>query len=152
VGHVPEHEKGDNAVRHQNTVFHNVLKHLPWGKFERLVKVHGAEKDERGFTAKTQLVAMIYAQLSGTGSLREIVAGLSSHQTRLYHLGIGKVCRSDQKVAVGAIKDAPLHRPRRAVNMDRNTVALARIAIAADRGEPVDEIGRLVGKRAADPI
>jgi Domain of unknown function (DUF4372) len=50
--------KGDNAVRHQNTVFHTVLKHLPWDEFERLVKVHGADEDERGFTAKTQLVAM----------------------------------------------------------------------------------------------
>jgi hypothetical protein len=91
-------------VRHQNTVFHTVLQHLPWDEFERLVKVHGADKDERGFTAKTQLVAMIYGQLSGTGSLREIVAGLSSHQTRLYHLGIGKVCRS-------TLADANAHRP-----------------------------------------
>ena len=91
-------------MRHQNTVFHTVLQHLPWDEFERLVKVHRADKDERGFPAKTQLVAMIYGQLSGTGSLREIVAGLSSHQTRLYHLGIGKVCRS-------TLADANAHRP-----------------------------------------
>jgi len=96
--------KGDNAVRHQNTVFHTVLKHLPWDEFERLVKVHGADEDERGFTAKTQLVAMIYAQLSGAASLREIEAGLSSHQTRLYHLGIGPVRRS-------TLSDANAHRP-----------------------------------------
>jgi len=56
--------KGDNAVRHQNTVFRTLLKHLPWGEFERLVEEHGADEDERGFTTKTQLVAMIYAQLS----------------------------------------------------------------------------------------
>jgi hypothetical protein len=37
---------------------------------------------------------MIYAQLSGALSLREIAAGLSSHQTQLYHLGIGPVRRS----------------------------------------------------------
>jgi hypothetical protein len=96
--------KGDNAVPHQNTVFHTVLKQLPWDEFERLVKVYGADDDERGFTAKTQLVAMIYAQLSGAGSLREIVAGLSSHQTRLYHLGIGNVSRS-------TLSDANKHRP-----------------------------------------
>jgi Transposase DDE domain/Domain of unknown function (DUF4372) len=96
--------KGDNAVQHQNTVFRTVLQHLPWDEFERLVKVHGADEEERGFTAKTQLVAMIYAQLSGAGSLREIAAGLTSHQTRLYHLGIGKVCRS-------TLSDANAHRP-----------------------------------------
>jgi hypothetical protein len=96
--------KGDSAVRHQNTVFHTLLKHLPWGEFERLVEAYGADEDERGFTTKTQLVAMIYAQLSGAASLREIAAGLSSHQTRLYHLGIGPVCRS-------SLADANAHRP-----------------------------------------
>jgi hypothetical protein len=91
-------------VHHQNTVFHSVLKHLPWDEFEGLVEVHGADQDERGFTAKTQLVAMIYAQLSGAVSLREIEAGLSSHHTRLYHLGIGAVRRS-------TLSDANAHRP-----------------------------------------
>jgi hypothetical protein len=47
---------------------------------------------------------MIYAQLSGVLSLREIAAGLSSHQARLYHLGIGPVCRS-------SVADANAHRP-----------------------------------------
>src|SRR5438552_2589180 len=52
VGDVPD-TKGDNAVRHQNTVFHTVLKHLPWGEFERLIEVRGADQRQRGFTAKT---------------------------------------------------------------------------------------------------
>jgi len=30
--------KGDSAVRHQNTVFQTMLKHLAWGEFERLVE------------------------------------------------------------------------------------------------------------------
>jgi hypothetical protein len=81
-----------------------MLKHLPWGAFERLVEAHGADQWQRGFTAKTQLVSMIYAQLSGALSLREIAAGLSSHQTRLYHLGIGPVRRS-------SLADANAHRP-----------------------------------------
>jgi Transposase DDE domain/Domain of unknown function (DUF4372) len=95
--------KGDNAVRHQNTVFHILLKYLPWGAFEGLVAAHGADRRERGFTAKTQLVAMLYGQLSGALSLREIAAGLSSHQARLYHLGIGAVRRS-------SLADANAHR------------------------------------------
>lgn len=90
-------------MRHQNTVFHSVLKHLPWSEFERLAEVHAADQRQRGFTAKTQLVAMIYAQLSGAVSLREIAAGLSSHQTRLYHLGTGPVRRS-------SLADANAHR------------------------------------------
>ena len=91
-------------MRHQNSVFHAVLKHLPWGEFERLVEAHGADRRQRGFSAKRQLVAMIYGQLSGAVSLREIEAGLESHKARLYHLGIGTVRRS-------SLADANAHRP-----------------------------------------
>jgi hypothetical protein len=90
-------------VRHQNTVFHDLLKLVPWGEFERLVDAHGADQRQRGFTAKTHLVAMLYGQLSGALSLREIAAGLSSHHARLYHLAIGPVRRS-------SLADANAHR------------------------------------------
>ena len=36
-----------NAMRHHNTVFHDVLKRLPWDAFERLVDEHGADKHVR---------------------------------------------------------------------------------------------------------
>ena len=28
-------------MRHQNSVFHDVLKHVPWGEFDRLVEETG---------------------------------------------------------------------------------------------------------------
>ena len=28
---------------HQNSVFHGLLKHVPWSEFERLVEEHGAQ-------------------------------------------------------------------------------------------------------------
>jgi Transposase DDE domain/Domain of unknown function (DUF4372) len=91
-------------VRHQNSVFHTVLKHLPWGEFERLVEAHGADARQRGFTSKTHIAALIYGQLSGATGLREIEAGLSSHAARRYHLGVGDVRRS-------SLADANAHRP-----------------------------------------
>ena len=81
-------------MQHHNSVFHEVLKHLPWGEFERLVQAHGADYRVRRLTTKSQLVALLYAQLSGATSLREIEAGLKSHQQRLYHLGVKPACRS----------------------------------------------------------
>ncbi len=72
---------------HHNTVLHDVLKRLPWDAFESLVAAHEADKHVRQLSTKSQLVAMLYAQLSGASSLREIVAGLESHAGRLYHLG-----------------------------------------------------------------
>ena len=76
-----------NAMRHHNTVFHDVLKRLPWDAFERLVDEHGADKHVRRLTTKDQFIALLYGQLSGATSLREIVGGLESHAPRLYHVG-----------------------------------------------------------------
>ncbi|MBV9860440.1 MAG: IS4 family transposase [Alphaproteobacteria bacterium] len=81
-------------MRHQNTVFHEVLKHVPWHHFDRLVEAHGADARVRRLTTKSQFVALLYAQLSGATSLREIEAGLASHGARLYHLGAKPVRRA----------------------------------------------------------
>lgn len=51
-----------------------------------LVEQHGADAQVRRLTTKSQFLALLYGQLSGASSLREIVAGLTSHEARLYHL------------------------------------------------------------------
>jgi IS4 transposase len=79
---------------HHNSVFHSVLKHVPWADFARLVEAHGADEGVRRLTTKSQLVALLYGQLSGAVSLREIEAGLQSHEARLYHLGARPARRS----------------------------------------------------------
>jgi IS4 transposase len=81
-------------MRHQNSVFHSVLKHVPWPAFDQLVAAHGADTGVRRLTTKSQFVALLYGQLSGAASLREIVTGLESHAARLYHLGADRVRRS----------------------------------------------------------
>jgi hypothetical protein len=81
-------------MRHQNSVFHGVLKHVGWHCFDRLVDEHGADKHVRRLTTKGQLIALIYAQLSGAKSLREIEAALTNHASKLYHLGGEAVSRS----------------------------------------------------------
>jgi len=81
-------------MRHQNSVFHSILKQVPWSEFDRLVEIHGSDARVRRLTTKGQLVALLYGQLSGAGSLREIVTGLESHAGRLYHLGVDSVRRS----------------------------------------------------------
>jgi IS4 transposase len=78
-----------SAMRHHDTVFHELLKHVPWHRFDRLVEEHGADARVRRLSTKGQFVALLYGQLSGAASLREIVTGLSSHSARLYHLGAG---------------------------------------------------------------
>jgi IS4 transposase len=84
----------DQAMLHQNSVFHGLLKHVPWHRFDRLVEDHGADARVRRLSTKSQFVALLYGQLSGAASLREIVTGLSSHAVRLYHVGAEPVRRS----------------------------------------------------------
>jgi Transposase DDE domain/Domain of unknown function (DUF4372) len=83
----PDTRRGSNAMRHQNSVFHGLLKHLPWAEFDQLVTAHRADSRVRQLTTKSQLVALLYGQLAGAASLREIVIGLQSHAVRLYHIG-----------------------------------------------------------------
>jgi len=79
---------------HQNSVFHSLLKLVPWHKLQRSVEKHRADELSRRLTTKRQLIALLYGQFSGATSLREIVAGMASHETRLYHLGAAPVKRS----------------------------------------------------------
>ena len=81
-------------MRHKNSVFHDLLKRIPWAAFERLVDEHGADKHVRRLSTKSQFVALLYGQLAGAVSLREIVGGLESHSARLYHVGAKPVSRS----------------------------------------------------------
>ena len=81
-------------MRHHNTVFHSLLKHVPWHRFDALVEEHGADARVRRLSTKGQFVALLYGQVSGAAGLREIVTGLSSHAARLYHLGAEPVRRS----------------------------------------------------------
>ena len=77
---------------HQNIVLHEVMKYIPWGIHERLVREHGG--DARGFSDRAHLASMLYGQFAAAQSLREIETGLRSHGGKLYHLGARPPSRS----------------------------------------------------------
>ena len=89
---------------HQNSVFHGLLKQVPWHLLERSVEKYGTDALSRRLSTKRHVVALLFGQLSGATSLREIVTGMASHQTRLYHLGAAPVKRS-------TLSDANAQRP-----------------------------------------
>jgi Transposase DDE domain/Domain of unknown function (DUF4372) len=75
-----------NTVRQHNSVFHSILKLLPWDEFDRAIEQRGARDCARDFSHRSHLVAMLYAQFAGSVSLRDVEASLSSHANRLYHV------------------------------------------------------------------
>lgn len=81
-------------MRHHNSLFHGLTKYIPWCDFRRLVDEHGADYRVRRLKTKDQLLVMLYAQLSGASSLRDIEDGLLSQKNQLYHVGLKPTPRS----------------------------------------------------------
>lgn len=79
---------------YRNTRFGELLKGLPRGRFEKIVQHFQADKYSKGFRCWDQLVAMVYGQLSGARSLRELEAGFNTQDSHHYHLGTRKIKRS----------------------------------------------------------
>jgi hypothetical protein len=92
-----------NAVRHQNIVFHEVLKFIPFAVLDRLVEQHNAERDPRMVKTKVHLIAMLYAQFCGARGLREIETSLKSHASKLYHLGGDTISKSALSTAIMSV-------------------------------------------------
>jgi hypothetical protein len=81
-------------MRRKDSVLRDVLQFVPWGAFERSVELHGADAGVRRLSCKSHFVSLLHAQLSGATSLRQISACLTSHEARLYHLGVRSPRRS----------------------------------------------------------
>lgn len=79
---------------YRNTRFRELLKGLSRGSFEETVKKYHADKYNKGFRCWDQLIAMIYGQVSGCRSLRELEAGFNSQEVHHYHLGTRSIKRS----------------------------------------------------------
>lgn len=84
--------------------FHQIMKALPRGAFDRVVQTHQADKHSKGFCCWDQLLAMVYAQLSGASSLRVLETGFNSQRTQHYHLGTAPIRRSTLSDANGKRK------------------------------------------------
>jgi hypothetical protein len=81
-------------MHHHNTLLHDLRKAMPRWRFERLAQRTGADRRVRVLPSWSQFVALLYAQLAGITSLRELVAALASHANHAYHLGLGPIRRS----------------------------------------------------------
>ena len=79
---------------HYNTILSELLRLVPRHQFEQIVREHDGDRNVRKFSCFQQLTVMLFAQLRGLDSLREIEAAFSVHQSRWYHLGLKTVKRS----------------------------------------------------------
>lgn len=91
-------------MRHQNSVFHGLVRLVPWSVFDRLVDKHAADRRVRRLSTRDQFLALLMGQLADLGSLRDIEEAMASHEMRLYHVGTKAPARS-------TLADANARRP-----------------------------------------
>ena len=68
--------------------FSQLLSLVDRAGFVRAVREHQAERGAKGFSCWEQFVAMLFCQMGGANSLREICGGLATAMGKLVHLGL----------------------------------------------------------------
>ena len=101
---VVETQKVERGVRYQNTVLGDLLKVVSRRQFGAIVSRHEGDKYIKDFSSWDHLVSLVFAQLAGLSSLREVAAVWNAQGAHHYHLGSGPVCRS-------TLSDANRRRP-----------------------------------------
>ena len=71
-------------------VFAQLVEFLDNDKFRHLVNKYEGNRYVKHFTCWNQLLALMFGQLSNRESLRDLVVALEAHQSKCYHLGLGK--------------------------------------------------------------
>jgi hypothetical protein len=71
-------------------VFSQLVEFLPKRVFDWIVMKYQGDKYIKSFSCWNQLLIMMYGQLSGCESLRELVCITTAHAPKSYHLGFGK--------------------------------------------------------------
>ncbi len=70
-------------------IFNQITSFIPRDVFDRLVKKYNGNRYVKNYTCGNHLAVMIWAQLTGRESLRDIESTLMAHYDKLYRMGIG---------------------------------------------------------------
>jgi len=101
---VVETQKEELGVRYQDTVLGCLLKVVSRRRFGAIVSHHDGDRYVKGFSSWDHLVTLVFAQLGGLSSLRQVEMLWNIQAAHHYHLGSAPVCRS-------TLSDANRRRP-----------------------------------------
>ena len=73
------------------TLFAQVMEHVPWKTFGRIVDRHNGDAGVRTLGCADVFRVMAFAQLTWRESLRDIEVCLTSNQAKLFHMGLRNV-------------------------------------------------------------
>ncbi|HID43396.1 MAG TPA: IS4 family transposase [Archaeoglobaceae archaeon] len=81
-------------MSHLNTIYNQLLHLMPRHHFENLVKRYKGDHYVKYFTCWQQFMSLLYAQVRGKDSLRDIETSLKAQSSRWYHIGLKDIKRS----------------------------------------------------------
>ena len=71
-------------------IFAQLTSFLDRNHFNYLVRKYDGDRYVKSFTCWNQLMALMFGQLCNRESLRDVVIALEAHQSKCYHLGMGR--------------------------------------------------------------
>jgi len=81
-------------MSHHNTIYNQLLHLIPRHHFESIVKRYDGDYYVKYFTCWQQFMTLLYAQVKGKDSLRDIETSLRAQSSRWYHIGLKDIKRS----------------------------------------------------------
>jgi IS4 transposase len=91
-------------MRYLDSIFGRLLKPIDRRQFQAIVDRNDGDAYDKRFKSWDHLVALIFAQLSRTDSLRGLEQAFNANAHHHYHLNVGKIARA-------TLSDANARRP-----------------------------------------
>lgn len=91
-------------------IFNQLCSLLPRDHFEYLVKKHEGNSYMKTYSCWNHFLVMLWAQLTGCESLRDIESSLRAHKDKLYRLGMGKNISRNNLSHANATREVSIYR------------------------------------------
>ena len=78
------------AMNKDKYIFSQLTSFLDRSRFNDYVRKYRGDKYVKHLTCWNQLLALMFGQLSNRESLRDLTVALTAHQSKCYHLGLGR--------------------------------------------------------------
>ena len=91
-------------------IFNQLCSLLPRDHFEYLVKKHEGNSYMKTYSCWNHFLVMLWSQLTGRESLRDIESSLRAHKDKLYRLGMGKNISRNNLSHANATREVSIYR------------------------------------------
>jgi hypothetical protein len=79
----------------KSPVFSQIVQVISYEKFQKIVSKYAGDRYKKTFSSWNHLMLLLYTQIAGKTSLRDIINSLESKMSSLYHMGICKPSRNN---------------------------------------------------------